>query len=480
MKPESAAQTVFATPELANSLFASLTPHDLTQCIRVCKDWLHHAEPVLWRRFCYGGLRHERLSPKTNSGLIRNLPHIRIVELTVRNHAVLQELAHGATQRAQPGDSAVDPSKREVASIHLVSVVTSEGLFTLPKLLELCINCYVYKVDKVDDMDVPDLETILKEAAMARFSQTPTPGKIKALHFRSVSEDSVPLALEFLKSNLLDLESFTVPPIMDDFRPIVDEQFVKENCPNLKHLRCNTAEGGFDNCKYMRAFFRGCSGLQSFASDDFWDNRYNGPSDSYDSRYIMSDLVRYHCDTLRDFELKETRDTRHHDGDAGFDLKDASNGSWVCTELRELWITLGRDSYFEQFYRQIGRLKKLEHLTLDIHRRRIPVLDMWGDEVDDLSRNMDHRLTKDSLDEMAGLKNLKTLRLGAELCKEMRDEKLEFLQDQWPLLREITIMGSMGLKLLAKKRWQRLFDKRPHLRFTVLSDSQMIEAMHHL
>ncbi|KAF9279297.1 hypothetical protein BGZ68_007997, partial [Mortierella alpina] len=263
MKRESATHTVFATPELALSLFACLTPHELTQCIRVCKDWLHLAEPILWTNFSYKGPRRTKLSPETIAAMNRNLPYIRTVELPLQEHAVLQELVLGATRNSKPGDSAVDP-RAPCTQLRRLSLANSEsmrnGMFSfppyiikgfpsvlsniitilsnnvhlrhltfpfpdvkfddpvlvaisnlknlqylavdstrlptitkwsiarllraalpLPKLTELCISSgkYWIEVDAITDME--PIETIIKEAAIARFSQTPTPGRIKAL-----------------------------------------------------------------------------------------------------------------------------------------------------------------------------------------------------------------------------------------------------------------------------------------------------------
>ena len=102
------------------------------------------------------------------------------------------------------------------------------------------------------------------------------------------------------------------------------------------------------------------------------------------------------------------------------------------------------------------------------------------DEDEDCNSNMDHELSGNLLGEMAGLKNLKSLRLAARFCKRMRQAEVEFIYEHWPLLREITIMGSKGLKLRTKKHWQWLFNKRPQLRFIVLDDDQMVEKMRNL
>ncbi|KAF9563055.1 hypothetical protein EC968_005019 [Mortierella alpina] len=589
MKLGSAGHTVFTTPELSSTVFVALTPHDLTRCIRVCKEWSHQAEPVLWRHFCYGGLRHKRLSTETTLGLIRNLPHIRTVELTARDLTVLQELAHGATHTSQPGDPTIGPSatctqlqrfmleSSETLDKHLLfdpyvvkdfpsvfsNIITilnhnlhlthlsfpcpnvesndpvlaaisnlkglqylcfnkSDGekypalsatsislllraCLPLPKLKELFVNCKIYWNTKVDGTEVPDLETILKEAAIARFSQTPTPGKIKALQLGDYLENSDrPLALDFLRSDLLDLESFTIPSF-DDSSDI--QELVHERCPNLKHLRRLYSDWCIDETRHVQAFIRGCSGLESFASENFSDHEYDPARHFYMSKGQISELVTLHCDTLEDFELTscrqvassdlqkvlsrcsrlkrfhvsgqypETRDDRHPDGNAGFDVEDAMKGDWVCTELQELWITLGQNSPFcnASFYRQIGRLEKLEHLTLDANGRIYQDFDIEAVPDPDV-----HDLTEVMLKKMAGLTRLKSLRLGIELCRRMGDAEVEFLHKHWPLLREITIMGSKGLKLLTEKRWQSLLAERPDLRLIVLDDRQMVEEMHYL
>ncbi|KAF9946789.1 hypothetical protein BGZ72_011141 [Mortierella alpina] len=587
MNPDSAAHTFVAIPELAFLLFSWLSLHDLTQCIRVCKQWMHLAEPVLWKNFCQEQ-QQLRLACETTAGLIRNLPHIRIVELSVHEHAVLQGLAQGATPTSQPDNAAVDLGtpcthlRRLTLDDHnpflyeaelfkfsntrsssftlptivallnhnlclthltfplpdvetddpvLIAISNLKGLrylavssgersdmsswslslllqacLPLPELKELYIKSCVDWVGYACDIKVPDIKTIIKEAAIARFSQTPTPGRIRALHvpFRPESRENS-LALAFLKSDLLDLQSFTIPAFHDDWHPGNVEQLVQERCPNLKHLKCTDYKRFHDKYRDMRSFIRGCSGLRSFASDGFEDQIYQGGNGSYESRCIVSDLVSHHCDTLQDFELKncgqvsssdlqellsrckqlkrfhvsgnfpETRDGRHQDGDAGFDTEDAHNGAWACTELRDLWITLGRTSLHTEnyFYQQIGRLEKLERLTLDIHRRKSTMVDEWG-------YYLKYTLSMDSLGEMANLTNLESLRLAAELCVEMCQTEIEFIHEDWPLLREITIMGSMGSRFYATQHWHWLFKKRPHLRFIVLEDHHMTRAMESL
>ncbi|CAO3566931.1 unnamed protein product [Mortierella alpina] len=376
----------------------------------------------------------------------------------------------------------------------------------LPKLTELRINSRLYWVDRINDKNVPDIETIIKEAAVARFSQTPTPGKIKALGLPSRPENTAnPLALPLLKSGLLDLESFRVPQFEGALYRNDFEQLVRESCPNLKHLRGSCSSGYRDSRRHLRAFIRGCSGLLSFAADNFYHQNYDSRNDTYQSRCLISDLVSHHRDTLEVFELKncdqvasgdlqqvlsqckrlrrfhvsakfpDSRYIHHQDGDPGFTVRDALNGDWVCTELRELWRTLGRKSTFHQadLYQQIGRLKQLEQLILDINRRRDPQLIDWEDE-------RCFEINKDMLGGMAGLKNLRSLRMSSCFCSEMRGPEVRFMHEHWPLLSEIIILGSDVSNLRTKKHWRWLLSKRPHLSFSTVEIHQMAVVLHYL
>ncbi|KAF9948477.1 hypothetical protein BGZ70_002204 [Mortierella alpina] len=589
MNRGNAIHIVLAIPELTCELFSNLTSHELANCIRVCRYWMHHLEPVLWTNFCNGGRRRTKLLPETTAALIRNLPYIRTIELTLQDHAVLQELAHSTTHASQPGDSASDRGEpctqlrrltlensyrfeeylgymkpecinardfslllsntitllnrnpllthltlpfpdvkpddpilaaisnlkglqylavqsNGVSPIHTRSVsLLLRACLPLPEVTELRINSHVRWVDRVHDMDIPDMETIIEEAAVTRFSQTPTPGKIKALELPSRPESSSnPIALSLLKSGLLDLESFTLPQFAGDSLHNNFEQLVRESCPNLKHLRCSCSSGHLDGCRHMRDFIRGCSGLLSFVADAFSDEDYDYRNNSYQPRCLISDLVSHHRETLEVYELKNydqvaSRDLqqvlaqckrlkRFHviakfpnyyrlDGDRGFETEDATEGDWVCTELRELWITLGRYSIpkyvQDRLYEQIGRLEQLEQLTLDINRRKDPQLYHWGDEKRlELDVNM--------LGELAGLKNLRSLRMASCFCSNMRMPEVEFMHEHWLRLSEITLMGLDVSHLRAKEHWQWLIGKRPHLRFHTIEIGQMPEYVHYL
>ncbi|KAF9962290.1 hypothetical protein BGZ70_008081 [Mortierella alpina] len=209
----------------------------------------------------------------------------------------------------------------------------------------------------------PSFETIVKAAAIARFSQIPTPGKIKSLQLPGAPERSNnPLALPLLKSGLLDLKSCTIFSFAKKSQPKDIEEIVREYCPNLRHLRC-LKNGGLKESQLACAFIRGCSGLQSFAADGYCEEIYTYDRNPSKSRHIISTLVSHHCDTLEDFELEhctgmfmsdlrevltrckllkryyvtgyylEARGT-YRNGIARSDLMDPSGDDWACAELR--------------------------------------------------------------------------------------------------------------------------------------------------
>ena len=129
MKPESAAHIVLSLPELFTQVFVYLSPHDLSQCIHVCKNWAYHAEPILWQNFSPGKYYWSRFPPlpmnwrkylstvrpleltlQERAVLRKHLSYIRTIELTLQDCVVLRELAHGVPHSLQTDDSAIIPS----------------------------------------------------------------------------------------------------------------------------------------------------------------------------------------------------------------------------------------------------------------------------------------------------------------------------------------------------------------------------------
>ncbi|KAK3839908.1 MAG: hypothetical protein J3R72DRAFT_446964 [Linnemannia gamsii] len=404
-----------------------------------------------------------------------------------------------------------------------------QACLPLPELTELLFMDMDVDWDENDkNMDMSDPETIIREASIARFSQNRKAARIKSLSLaRNRSGTRNPLPLLLLKSNLLDLESCEIPwfPPDADFEEV--EQVVREHCPNLNHVTCPSPEDDERNCQFICAFIRGCSRLQSFASDYFCDD----DSKYYilEPQFIISEVVLHHYNTLEVIELTNcyrvySRDQQailsrckrlkrfwvecnRDKGNAGISSTDISRSDWVCRELRELSLTLNRcpkeeDSFgdleeeqeqeeeeeqkeeeqekeeaeeteeehdpnaqlvaiaVKNIYTQIGQLERLEVLALDIDRS-CDTMAKEGDYAWDLT------VSNGWLGEMAGLKNLKTLRLKADFWSMMGQAEVEFIHERWPLLSEISIPRN-ALQLLEHSHWQWLLNKRPELRVTVV------------
>ncbi|KAF9960101.1 hypothetical protein BGZ72_007935 [Mortierella alpina] len=568
MTSESAAHTVFTTPELAFAIAAYLTQHDLTQCVRVCKDWLLQNEPILYTTFFPRVPSANARCLLPTGGLIRNLPHIRTVELCTlycqvdRDQTVIQNIAHGLPQCAQSGKSAVDLStlctnirRIKISGHHqyllhpviphlspllyhnhrlthlTIPIANAEfdtsildaisklqhlqslavfaadistrrrtiSLFLkaclpLPKLSELDIDLSINWDDEDNDEDIPDLQTIIEEASIARFSGNSTSCKIKSLRLpRQTESGRFPLARSLLESDLLDLQSFTVPSLPDDSDASAFEQIVRKHCTSLKHLACPKLADTYPY-RFVQAVLRGCSGLKSFTSEALYDE-----GDNHEPLYIISNLIRYHCDTLEDITLEHchrvfsddlhailTRckqlkrlwvEGAYPNGRTGIEFTDPSMSSWACAELRVLGLSINRypndeDSDLddedpglmaldgERFFRQIGQLEKLEELALDIDRS-----DETMSEESDCA--WDLTLSKGWLGELANLKNLQKLRLNADFWSKMGQAEVEFMHEHWPLLNEISLQGLQRevSQQHTLAHWQWLFDKRPRLLF---------------
>ncbi|KAF9990992.1 hypothetical protein BGZ75_007175 [Mortierella antarctica] len=401
------------------------------------------------------------LQLETTTGLIRNLPHIREIQLSLFHYDLLWELAHGLPQDPQPGNSLIVPSTlctnlrilvlydtRDIPLPPLVSLLNHNHRLThltlplidydiddailaaisrlrslqllhfdargdtikssrtivlllqaclpLPHLTALFLDLDMDWDDEVKDSSVPDLEIIVKEASIARFSQNLAASKIRRLQLPTCKERSrnPPLFLMF-ESNLLDLSYCMIPYFSEDTRPEDVEQMFYDDGEDVR---------------FVRAFIRGCSGLESFDSTYFSDRENGSFPDDYlppgEARFIIRELIANHCNTLEEFELLSCmqvfscdqqavlsrckRLRRFHvlahvgDGSAGFEFTDATKSDWVCMELRELAMTLNRHPTHgdgeldpermalaaKRFYAQIGRLEKLEELELTIDRSR--------------------------------------------------------------------------------------------------------------
>ncbi|KAF9945586.1 hypothetical protein BGZ72_001201, partial [Mortierella alpina] len=382
----------------------------------------------------------------------------------------------------------------------------------LPALTELYFGDFVeMRWDYSDKSTVSrDLKTVIDVASIVRFPRGTSAKKIKSLKLPSNRAGLWnPLPLLLLVSSLLDLERCEIPWFDTgvDIREV--EQVVREHCPNLKHLSYpflaeEWEEPASWNSQAACAFIRGCTALQSFDSPYFNDHHVDEP------RLIIPELVSRHHSTLEVFKLvspyevlscdlqdilsrcknlKQFWVMRESEEEIipGIAFKDISRSTWVCSELRELGITLNRcrrerdtsgdlgeeeeqdDPYVwltasttKRVYQQIGRLEKLEILAIDIDRSN-------RTRATENDYRWDLTLWKGWLGELAGLKNLKSLRLRVDFWSNMRQFEVEFMHEHWPLLRELAFSCDIS-QFHTEPQWRWLLEKRPHLRLVRLED----------
>ncbi|KAF9945476.1 hypothetical protein BGZ72_001292 [Mortierella alpina] len=369
-----------------------------------------------------------------------------------------------------------------------------KACLALPKLTELNFWSLEMCWDDADEATVRRaMAAVIKEATILRFSRSSNAKKIKSLRLpsnRTGLWDPLPLLL--LKSDLLDLETCDIPW----FRPDADiceiEQVVRKHCPNLKHLSCPSFLNEEQDGQAVRAFIRGCSGLQRFDSSRFSDGSDNEP------RKILSELVSRHYATLEVFELSNAYEVLTCDlqdilsrcrllkrfwviceydtaNVPGVTFEDICKSDWVCTELRELGVILSRWRFqrdasgelgveeeqvaaeiCKRVYQQIGRLEKLQVLEIDIDRSP-----RAGAKEHDY--RWDLTLSKGWLGEWAGLRSLKSLTLKANFWSNMGQAEVEFIHEHWPLLKEISFSYEIA-QIHEMAHWQWLLNKRPQLR----------------
>ncbi|CAO3567089.1 unnamed protein product [Mortierella alpina] len=343
------------------------------------------------------------------------------------------------------------------------------------------------------------LEAVIQDASVARFSQSTAAKKIKQLTLPSNRQGSSnPLPLLLFKSNLLDLKKLEIPGFGPDASIHEIEQVVREHCSGLKHLECSHTDE--ENSLAVRAFIRGCSGLQSFTSS---------PLDDFDGQplWILSELVSSHHTTLEVIDIESQQVLSHQLQEVLASCKqlkrfwakyymykaihsisywDMAKGDWICTELRELALVVDRcrpewGAFDEQdeddegglddahvcsetctcapkrAFQQIGRLEKLEVLEIDIDQR-------YGARATADDYAWDLTLSKGWLGELAGLKSLKSFRMRADFWRAMGQAEVEFMHEHWPLLNEVNIWCHK-LIFQIDPHWQWLLDRRPQLRF---------------
>lgn len=268
----------------------------------------------------------------------------------------------------------------------------------------------------------------------------------------------------------------------------------------------------------IHGVIEGCKewGLKSFHTRRLVDPRDN------ESQSVMATLLTYQSKTLEDVELVDCEEVRHRDlvnlfhkcknlkrvnieanelGAVAISFNDVISAEWACRDLRELQLVLSRpcfdldggysepanasesgrkddnsdnqydddDDYYDRYdawmrgmakkvYGQIGRLVKLETLSLGGHGCEKPLSPMQDFEYD-------LTLKHGWLAELAGLKDLRHFGMDTNFWSRMGQAEVEFMDTHWPKLERITF-GYNVLELITKKpHWQWLQKKRPQLKY---------------
>ncbi|CAO3566986.1 unnamed protein product [Mortierella alpina] len=503
---QSAAHTFFAIPELVVLLSLHVHRRDLPRCVRVCKDWSHHFEPILWRDLSMNKRVAKQMATIPASGLATRLHHVQALYLHRANDTQLSLLAQGLPYHL--GGTVQEPRRgcTNLKQIYFFEVddgeLVSRPLVTLleynPHLTRLDVPYDFFNVDGASaalsklwhlqylgvhgegtvpkpflliqsclclpelteltfhrDVDmywdhingntvVRKLEAIINDALIARLSFGPTAKRIKTLQL-PVNHTGIrnPLPLLLLKSRLLDLETCEIPWFREDAAAQEVQQVVQEHCPNLKHLRFPQLYEGNQNSQAARAFIRGCSGLQSFTSTYFMDDS------DYAPRHILSELVKYHHTTL---EVLELTDSVHlFSGDLQQILSQ-------CKRLRRFWVMdLEQDDSmsgiaFEDVTRSDWVCTELREFGVAFSRRYRPN-ELWyvqqGQEPQAWSRE---RMTKRVYQQIGQLKKLEVLAIGIDRSSRAVGGAQEYM---WDLtLREGWLGEWSGLNNLRSLRLQ--------------------------
>ncbi|KAG0371089.1 hypothetical protein BC939DRAFT_25630 [Gamsiella multidivaricata] len=232
------------------------------------------------------------------------------------------------------------------------------------------------------------LETILENATELRAAGGSIGSKIKNLSLPRVPNGyTASYLFPILKSDLLELESFEIPNIEENFDAKDLENVVRKHCSKIQHLKYppyyDYIHDLQDDREYnaaARAFIRGCTALRSFSSTRFYDQDYE-PEDDEDledvyylngecyaePRRVVYTLARRHADTLEELNLPSTGRVYSCDlqavlsscrnlkkfvtsgaGGYGVMFGGITSQEWVCLGLKELDLYLHRGADVQQ------------------------------------------------------------------------------------------------------------------------------------
>jgi len=419
-------------------------------------------------------------------------------------------------RRLEVGSSEIEPE----IGLDLLRVC-----FNHPQLVELlCIfqlGCAdypgIHEIQRLDRFLV-DLEND-KQAREASEKLT-SESRIRFLSLPRLARGYPPnLLCTLLKSHLPNLERFDIPDISESggiaHRNSIKEA-VAQGCPKLQHIRRLLDGDDGNTTGTIIGIIEGCKewGLKTFRCDDLFDML-----DVNDQRGIIESLLMDHTRTLEEIELVRCRNIRREDlkslfskcrnlkkakiqpddaKKADMEFQDIASQEWVCSDLNELQLTLGRhvdlgemefssseegseddgeanddneDSEIRRLrrfiawehrkatmtYRQIGRLVKLERLWLGYDPELATPMD---------GNRYDLTLERGYLQELAGLKELKHLCISEYFWSRMGQGEVEFIDAQWPKLEKITFRYWNMSGIIQGDQWKWLKQRRPSLKYS--------------
>ncbi|KAK3822947.1 MAG: hypothetical protein J3Q66DRAFT_397423 [Benniella sp.] len=270
--------------------------------------------------------------------------------------------------------------------------------------------------------------------------------------------------IPLLKTHLPDLERFDVPVLDSPYEDSL-EQVVSGYCSKLKHVSCF-----FDNWSRHTnpaiAVIRGCAKWTGLKSFDMlhWGFLGEPPSSSRldPGRRLIATLMEHHSTTEHCCTIE---------------FSEFSRDAWACTNLRELRIHLSQQlkfmesrktaerevKAFEEIFKQIGSLTKLEILDLDYRSYQ-------GDR-DRCHWVFDSTLERKWFMGLGGLKELRSIGMPPSFWMRQADQScMEFMDAKWPRL-EIIMVRDFGFyyndtfKCFQGGHWEWLRGRNPHLKF---------------
>ncbi|KAF9959997.1 hypothetical protein BGZ72_008196 [Mortierella alpina] len=285
----------------------------------------------------------------------------------------------------------------------------------------------------ISDLAEPigELKTILEEAIAARTSENGSIDvKIKALSFPEpeCGGDIGRIVFPLLKSALVDIETLHVPELLKSRTEEFCEEIVRKHCPRLRHLILQPKDGK------VCSFIRGTTGVKTVRGSHYRDGN------PYSETSLFTELAEHHADTLEEVEMQQCERLSSEEQRAILDscqrLKREPGREWVykLDEAGDDELDRVVDAWAaKQIYVQIGRLVVLETLALAaapkrFNRKQYHPLSQW-----------DLTLSKGWLAELTGLKNLRHLHMRTDFWSRMGQAEVEFMDAEWPLLRDSTM-----------------------------------------